>query len=189
MEQDYFEKPEKVTYETRMRVINGTFVHKMATLMQPHAQMRGNNEAVKMYLDEAASILCERLPIANSQEHLVSMLRNVWRECTNTHDSRYFFSFALINKAAQKVTREHNRLYAPQEKKTGLNQDDYAPLGDKSKPETQGWTIEKAQAHIAETRRMIADKELPYALGMKLLAIPQKALERLTGNAPDFDAI
>jgi hypothetical protein len=169
MEQDYFEKPEKVTYETRMRVINGTFVHKMATLMQPHAQMRGNNEAVTMYLDEVASILCERLPIANSQEHLVSMLRNVWRECTNTHDSRYFFSFALINKAAQKVTREHNRLYAPQEKKAGLNQDDYAPLGDKSKPETQGWTIEKAQAHIAETRRMIADKELPYSLGMKLL--------------------
>jgi hypothetical protein len=142
-----------------------------------------------MYLDEAASILCERLPIANSQEHLISMLRNVWRECTNTHDSRYFFSFALINKAAQKVTREHNRLYAPQEKKTGLNQDEYAPLGDKSKPETQGWTIEKAQAHIAETRRMIANKELPYSLGMKLLAIPQKALERLTGNAPDFDAI
>jgi hypothetical protein len=65
--------------------------------------------------------------------------------------------------------------------------------GDKSKPATQGWTIEKAQAHIDATQAMIASGELPYSIGKSLINIPMVALARLQAqqadNISDFDMI
>ena len=190
---DNFESQKTLTAEQRMSVIKNTFIAKTEALYQPHARFRGNDPARAMYLNEIAEQLNDRLPVMPNAEALTAMLRNIWRQCTRKHDSSYYFPISLVSKAAADIAKEHFRVhnFAPNVSKQGKKQEQ--STGDKSKPETQGWTIEKAQAHIDKTQAMIASGELPYSIGKSLINIPRVALARLQAqqadNVSDFDMI
>jgi hypothetical protein len=145
---DNFENQKTLTAEQRMSVIKNTFIAKTEALYQPHARFRGNDPAKAMYLNEIAEQLNDRLPVMPNAEALTAMLRNIWKQCTRKHDSSYYFPISLVSKAAADIAKEHFRVhnFAPNVSKQEKKQEQ--STGDKSKPATQGWTIEKAQAHI-----------------------------------------
>ena len=171
---------EKFSYEERINVINKTFIKKMNLLYQPHKHHVENN-SVPLYLQEVAALLNDKLPTANNQEHLVNMLRSTWSKITSKPRSRFFFALDEVHNAAKQVSQEHyNKHIAPFEPKAVFSdKKENVDNGNKQYPSTQGWTIENAQQHIAETQRLMDTGELPKSLGNNLIGIPMKALQRL----------
>ena len=192
--QDYHIKKEYLQSGQRKAIVRETFAAKLATLYQPHAHLRGNEQGVAMYLSEIIDQLDEKLPRVNDREIFIDLLRKVWKSCVNKHDSRYFFSLSLINKTATDITRDYNRKYVdPLKPVKQFGEEKEKPRGSKDDPASQGWTIEKCEKAIADMRDLIANGDINRAVGMALVGIPQHALRRLKEKqgdvVPDFDVM
>ena len=169
----------KLSEYQRKSIIERTFIKKMAALYRPHKHLVEQN-AVDAFNAEAVEMLNNRLPFAQNQEHFVDMLRKVWRKVVDSHTSTFFFNLADIGKSASAVASEHYRTHvAPFQPKAIFNDPRHQVRGSKDDPASQGWTIEKAQAAIDDTRAQIEAGDLPRGIGEILIRIPTKALERL----------
>ena len=190
---DNFEGKKTLNSEQRMSVIKNTFIAKTEALYQPHARFKGNDPAKAMYLQEIAEQLNDRLPVIPNAEALTAVLRNVWKQCTRRHDSSYYFSISLVSKVAADIAKEHFRVHNFGSNVTRQETTKEKPRGNKANPFTQGWTIEKAQAHISETQALMDSGELPRTLGNELIKIPQAALAKMqaieASKVTDFDMI
>jgi len=190
---DNFESQKTLNAEQRMSVIKNTFIAKTEALYQPHARFKGNDPAKAMYLQEVAEQLNDRLPVMPNAEALTAMLRNVWKQCTRKHDSSYYFSINLVSKVAADIAKEHFRAHNFAPNVTRQETTKEKPRGNKADPFSQGWTIEKAEAHISETQALMDAGELPRTLGNELIKIPQSALAKMqaieASKGADFDML
>jgi len=169
----------KLSEYQRKNIIEKTFIKKMTSLYRPHKHLVEQN-AIDAFTAEAVEMLNNRLPFAQNQDHFVDMLRNVWRKVVDGHTSTFFFNLADISKAASNVASEHYRTHvAPFQPKAIFNDPRHEVRGSKDDPASQGWTKEKAQAAIDDTRAQIEAGDLPRGIGEILIRIPTKALERL----------
>lgn len=177
MNQVTYQKP---TQSQRLEIIKKTFIKKMCALQSPHKHLV-DNKSTDAYLKEISTLLDDKLPQAENQDHFVDMLRDVWRNAISKHTGRFFFPLDIVSKSISMVATDHYRKFiAPYQPKATYQDPKFnEDRGSKEFPETQGWTQEKAREAIAETQQMIDSGELPKSLGNMLIRIPQKALERL----------
>lgn len=176
----------------RAELIKATFVHNLHKIYQPHKHLT-EGDAVGLYLREIANIINQKLPHCPNEESFMTMLRAIWSKCTTAHDTRFFFSLALVNKMTQQVSREHyNKHVKPFEPKVSLNKKADASVGSKDNPESQGWTVEKCRKHIADTQALIDSGEIGRQMGESLISIPKIALSRILrrqGQSVAFDEL
>ena len=190
--QDYHIKKEYLQSGQRKAIVRETFAAKLATLYQPHAHLRGNEQGVAMYLSEIIDQLDEKLPRVNDRDIFIDLLRKVWKACVNKHDSRFFFSLSLVSKVATDITRDYNRKYVdPLKPVQKFGSEKESPRGTKDDPASQGWTIAKCERAIAEMDELIKNGEIGRSVGLALVGIPRIALRRLQEKqgetVPDFD--
>jgi hypothetical protein len=112
------------------------------------------------------------------------LLGRVWDRCVAAHDFRIWFTPHLVAKHAAKVNAEWqqrntkaNRLF-----ETTSSHQDEQPRAGKTDPAGQGWTIEKCDAAIEQTKKELGNSHMAKVL----CRIPEKAKERLL-NAGQTD--
>lgn len=174
-----YNQTNELTSSRRIDMIKANFVNNLYKIYQPHKHL-SEGDAVGLYLREIANVINEKLPSCPNEESFMSLLRSVWSKCTTAHDTRFFFSLALVNKMAQQVAREHyDKHVRPFQPKVSLNKQSDESVGSKDDPESQGWTVEKCRQHIADTQALIDSGEIGRQMGESLINIPKIALSRI----------
>lgn len=161
-------------------------------MYQPPNNIKGDNQAYKMYGEELRNAINKRMhsDIPNP-DVFNSLLDRIWDGCIAEHTFRLWFTPALVAKHASRVNAEYvkkqtkaNKLFTKimqdgTELQIRNRWDNPEPRASKEDAAANGWTIEKCDMHIEEMQRMIADGQYPKNLGEMLIRIPIKAKERL----------
>ena len=174
------EEHQRLTPERRKDVIRRTFISQMKKIYRPHKHLI-DNKSEGVYLDQMAEIINEKLPVADSEEHLLVMIRKSYDHATSKNDTNFYFSLAQVIKSCTHVAQEHYKTHiAPFEKQTRYIESKHdEERGRKDDPTSQGWTIAGAQKQIEYTQELMDTGQLPKRVGEMLIRIPQKALERI----------
>ena len=112
------------------------------------------------------------------------LLGRVWDRCVAAHDFRIWFTPHLVAKHAAKVNAEWQQRNTKANKlfETTSSHQDEQPRAGKTDPAGQGWTIEKCDAAIEQTKKELGNSHMAKVL----CRIPEKAKERLL-NAGQTD--
>lgn len=168
-------------FEQREALIHERFVRKMTTMYLPPNNVKQSDASKKMYGEEIRKAVNQRLSsdIPNA-DVFNDLLGKVWDRCVAAHDFRIWFTPHLVAKHAAKVNAEWqqrntkaNRLFET----TSPHQDEQ-PRAGKTDPAGQGWTIEKCDAAIEQTKKELGNSHMAKVL----CRIPEKAKERLLNN-------
>jgi len=170
-------------FEQREALIHEHFVRKMATMYLPPNNVKQSDASKKMYGEEIRKAVNQRLSSDIPNPDVFNdLLGRVWDRCVAAHDFRIWFTPHLVAKHAAKVNAEWqqrntkaNRLF-----ETTSSHQDEQPRAGKTDPAGQGWTIEKCDAALEQTRKELGNSHMAKVL----CRIPEKAKERLL-NARD----
>ena len=170
-------------YELRHKLIHDEFINRMTRMYQPPNNIKGDNQAYKMYGEELRNAINKRMhsDIPNP-DVFKSLLDRIWDGCIAEHTFRLWFTPALVAKHAGRVNAEYVKKHNKANKlfeQVKQPWDNPQPKASKEDAAANGWTIEKCDMHIEEMQRMIADGQYPKNLGEMLIRIPMKAKERL----------
>jgi hypothetical protein len=171
-----------MNYDQREHAIHTKFVIKMGKLYGPPNNIKHDRDAQQVYSQELRRAINSRLPTNINDETFDLLLDKVWDKCVQDNTYRVWFLPATVSKVAAKISADFIARQKALDAKFNLTyegQEKDRPKGDKSKPETMGWTIEKCDEHIAMTKQMMKDKKLNIHMGNVLIRIPMKAKERL----------
>ena len=178
-----FTKKENLTYETRIGLVQANFCKQMGLLYQPHTHLK-EGDAAAVYMREIGEAINSRLSshIPNSESYK-DVLRQIWRQVTGKHRSRFWFSLADVISATNQANRAWEAKHAPKKKAQTFG----GQAGEnETRKKGEGWTLEGARRELAKTDAMIASGELSRGMGEILRRIPLKAIERLTGEAQNI---
>jgi len=170
-------------FEQREALIHERFVRKMTTMYLPPNNVKQSDASKKMYGEEIRKAVNQRLSSDIPNPDVFNdLLGRVWDRCVAAHDFRIWFTPHLVAKHAAKVNAEWqqrntkaNRLF-----ETTSSHQDEQPRAGKTDPAGQGWTIEKCDAAIEQTKKELGNSHMAKVL----CRIPEKAKERLL-NARD----
>lgn len=164
------------TYEGRLNIIGETVCKQMSLMYIAHTHLR-TAEASGFFLQQSAETINRAMPTHLNDAQFMDAMREVWRELTALHKSKYWPSIHEIGKAATKVGARLARREDKINKAFSgtFEAEQKAREQEKQKPETiEGW-LEK----LKMTDDMIADGSLNRAMGIRLRSIPCAALKRL----------
>jgi hypothetical protein len=172
-------------FEQREALIHERFVRKMTTMYLPPNNVKQSDASKKMYGEEIRKAVNQRLSSDIPNPDVFNdLLGRVWDRCVAAHDFRIWFTPHLVAKHAAKVNAEWqqrntkaNRLF-----ETTSSHQDEQPRAGKTDPAGQGWTIEKCDAAIEQTKKELGNSHMAKVL----CRIPEKAKERLL-NAGQTD--
>jgi hypothetical protein len=175
-----YTQTERMTYESRIALVQQNFIKQMALLYTPHNHLK-ESEGAAVYMQEVAEAINSRISshVPNSDSYK-DILRSIWRICTSKQKSRFWFDLSTIIAATNQANKAWELKHAPK-KKTQTFGNEVTESDTRKKGE--GWTLEGAQKALAETDRMIASGELGRGIGEICRKIPLKAISRLGGNA------
>ena len=174
-----------MNFDQREHSIHNNFVLKMGKLYGPPNNIKNDTDAQRVYSQELRRAINNRLPTDINDETFELLLDKVWDKCVQENSYRVWFLPAMVSKNASKVASDFIARQKSLDAKFNVTyegQDKERPKGNKSKPETMGWTIEKCDEHIAMTKQMMQDGKLNVHMGNVLIRIPMKAKERLLRN-------
>lgn len=170
-------------YELRHKLIHDQFINRMTRMYQPPNNIKGDNDAYKMYGEELRNAINKRMHADIPNPDVFNgLLDRIWDGCIAEHTFRLWFTPALVAKHAARVNGEYVKRQAKANKlfdQVKRPWDKPEPRASKEDAAANGWTIEKCDMHIEEMQRMIADGQYPKQLGEMLIRIPMKAKERL----------
>ena len=172
-------------FEQREALIHERFVRKMTTMYLPPNNVKQSDASKKMYGEEIRKAVNQRLSsdIPNA-DVFNDLLGKVWDRCVAAHDFRIWFTPHLVAKHAAKVNAEWQQRNTKANKlfETTSSHQDEQPRAGKTDPAGQGWTIEKCDAAIEQTKKELGNSHMAKVL----CRIPEKAKERLL-NAGQTD--
>ena len=164
------------TYEGRLNIVGETVCKQMSMMYIAHTHLR-TAEASGFFLQQSADTINRAMPTHLNDAQFMDAMREVWRELTALHKSKYWPSIHEIGKAATKVGARLARREDKINKAFSgtFEAEQKAREQEKQKPETiEGW-LEK----LKMTDDMIADGSLNRDMGIRLRSIPCAALKRL----------
>ena len=168
-------------FEQREALIHERFVRKMTTMYLPPNNVKQSDASKKMYGEEIRKAVNQRLSsdIPNA-DVFNDLLGKVWDRCVAAHDFRIWFTPHLVAKHAAKVNAEWQQRNTKANKlfETASIHQDEQPRAGKADPAGQGWTIEKCDAAIEQTKKELGNSHMAKVL----CRIPEKAKERLLNN-------
>ena len=172
-------------FEQREALIHERFVRKMTTMYLPPNNVKQSDASKRMYGEEIRKAVNQRLSsdIPNA-DVFNDLLGRVWDRCVAAHDFRIWFTPHLVAKHAAKVNAEWQQRNTKANKlfETTSSHQDEQPRAGKTDPAGQGWTIEKCDAAIEQTKKELGNSHMAKVL----CRIPEKAKERLL-NAGQTD--
>lgn len=172
-------------FEQREALIHEHFVRKMATMYLPPNNVKQSDASKKMYGEEIRKAVNQRLSSDIPNPDVFNdLLGRVWDRCVAAHDFRIWFTPHLVAKHAAKVNAEWQQRNTKANKlfETTSSHQDEQPRAGKTDPAGQGWTIEKCDAAIEQTKKELGNSHMAKVL----CRIPEKAKERLL-NAGQTD--
>lgn len=164
------------TYEGRLNIIGETVCKQMSLMYIAHTHLR-TAEASGFFLQQSAETINRAMPTHLNDAQFMDAMREVWRELTALHKSKYWPSIHEIGKAATKVGARLARREDKINKAFSgtFEAEQQAREEEKKKPETiEGW-LDK----LKMTDDMIADGSLNRGMGITLRKIACAALARL----------
>jgi hypothetical protein len=172
-------------FEQREALIHERFVRKMTTMYLPPNNVKQSDASKKMYGEEIRKAVNQRLSSDIPNPDVFNdLLGRVWDRCVAAHDFRIWFTPHLVAKHAAKVNAEWQQRNTKANKlfETTSSHQDEQPRAGKTDPAGQGWTIEKCDAAIEQTKKELGNSHMAKVL----CRIPEKAKERLL-NAGQTD--
>ena len=172
-------------FEQREALIHERFVRKMTTMYLPPNNVKQSDASKKMYGEEIRKAVNQRLSSDIPNPDVFNdLLGRVWDRCVAAHDFRIWFTPHLVAKHAAKVNAEWQQRNTKANKlfETTSSHQDEQPRAGKTDHAGQGWTIEKCDAAIEQTKKELGNSHMAKVL----CRIPEKAKERLL-NAGQTD--
>lgn len=163
------------TYEGRMSIIGETVCKQLSIMYVAHSHLK-TAEASGFFLREAAEAVNRVMPTHLNDAQFMEAMRDVWRELTALHKSKFWPSIHEIGKAAAKVGARLKRSEDRMSRAfNGSFEAEQRAREEEKKPDTiEGWL-----KRLNETDEMIRSGELKRPMGLLLRRIPCAALARL----------